>query len=77
MTTAIKQGDFTGQFTDCLFIEARHETAMTHECYLGAWRSANDIQAQAGPECIEILLERISDRIANLNHVTVPYKTRS
>ena len=67
----------TGHFADCLFIEGRHEIAMTHERYLGAWRSVNDIQAQAGPECFEILLERISDRIANLDHVTVPYKTRS
>jgi len=67
----------TGQFTDCLFIEAQYKIAMTHERYLGAWRSVNDIQAQAGPKCFELLLKRISDLIANLDYVTVPYKTRS
>ncbi len=67
----------TGHFTDCLFMEARHEIAMTHERYIGAWRSVNDIQAQAGPEKFELLLDRIHQIIADLDAVTVPYKTRA
>ena len=68
---------FTGHFTDCLFIEARHEIEMTNERYLGAWCSVNDIQAQAGLEKFELLLERIGEKIAHLKVITVPYKTRS
>ena len=67
----------TGHFTDCLFMEARHEIHMTHERYLGAWRSVNDIQAQAGPEKFGLLLQQISEIIDNLNEIIVPYKTRA
>ena len=67
----------TGHFTDCIFMEARHEIAMSHERYIGAWRSVNDIQAQAGPEKFELLLERIREKVERLDQVVVPYKTRA
>ncbi len=67
----------TGHFTDCVFTEARHEIAMSHERYLGAWRSVNDIQAQAGPEKFELLLKQIGEIITDLDKVIVPYKTRA
>ena len=50
---------------------------MSHERYLGAWRSVNDIQAQAGPEKFEVLLRQIGEKIASLSEVVVPYKTRA
>jgi len=67
----------TGDFTDCIFMEAHHEIAMSHERYVGAWRSVNDIQAQAGPEKFKLLLDRIREKIADRNDVVVPYKTRA
>ena len=67
----------TGHFTNCIFMEARHEIAMSHERYVGAWRSVNDIQAQAGPEKFKLLLDRIREKIADLDEVVVPYKTRA
>ena len=67
----------TGQFTDCIFMEAQHEIAMSHERYLGAWRSVNDIQAQAGPERFAQLLDFVKDKISDLDEVIVPYKTRA
>lgn len=67
----------TGQFTDCIFMEARHEIAMSHERYIGAWRSVNDIQAQAGPELFPRLLDSIRAKISHLEQVVVPYKTRA
>ncbi len=67
----------TGQFTDCIFMEARHEIAMSHKRYLGAWRSVNDIQAQAGPELFPQLLDAIREKISHLEKVVVPYKTRA
>jgi ubiquinone/menaquinone biosynthesis C-methylase UbiE len=67
----------TGQFTDCIFMEAQHEIAMSHERYIGAWRSVNDIQAQAGPELFPRLLDSIRAKISHLEQVVVPYKTRA
>lgn len=67
----------SGLFEDVLFMEARHQIVMSHERYLGAWRSVNDIQAQAGPERFERLLEAIEAIIAPFPEVLVPYKTRA
>ena len=67
----------TGHFQDCIFVEAEHEVVMTCERYLGAWKSVNDIQAQAGPEKWQEVLAAIEDEISGLSEVVVPYKTRS
>jgi ubiquinone/menaquinone biosynthesis C-methylase UbiE len=67
----------TGDFTDVIFFEARHQIAMSHQRYLGAWRSVNDIQAQAGPERFEALMKAIEEIIAPLPNIVVPYKTRA
>ncbi len=67
----------TGHFDDAFFLEAEHEIAMTHERYMGAWRSVCDIQEQAGPERFAEILRRIEAIIAPLPNVVVPYKTRA
>lgn len=67
----------TGHFEDVVFVEAPHRIAMSKERYIGAWRSVNDIQAQAGPERFAEILARIGERIAGLEQVVVPYLTRS
>ena len=66
-----------GHFEECLFVEGRHDVIMTPERYLGAWRSVNDIQVQAGPERFEKILLAIADEIKDLNEIAVPYKTRA
>jgi len=67
----------TGHFGRLMFLEAPHQELMSKERYLGAWRSVNDIQAQAGPERFAKILEAISDEIRHLAMVPVPYKTRA
>lgn len=67
----------TGDFEDVIFVEAPHEIAMTQERYMGAWRSVNDIQAQAGPERFAEILAEIERRIAGMDRIVVPYLTRS
>jgi hypothetical protein len=67
----------TGHFHNVLFVEAPHEVEMTKERYMGAWRSVNDIQAQAGQEKFEELLRMIEAEIASLPSVVVSYKTRA
>lgn len=66
-----------GYFNHVLFMEASHEVNMNQERYMGAWRSVNDIQAQAGPRKFAEILDAIQEEIANLNHISVPYKTRA
>jgi SAM-dependent methyltransferase len=67
----------TGHFSRLVFCEAAHQVRMTPERYLGAWRSVNDIQAQAGPEAFEALLAAIAERVSQLAEVVVPYRTRA
>lgn len=58
-------------------MESTEEVVMSKERYLGAWRSVNDIQAQAGPERFEEIMRAIEARIADLDEITVPYLTRA
>jgi ubiquinone/menaquinone biosynthesis C-methylase UbiE len=67
----------TGHFGNLLFMEAPHQVLMTPERYLGAWRSVNDIQAQAGPERFEQVMAAISSEIEGLELIEVPYRTRA
>jgi ubiquinone/menaquinone biosynthesis C-methylase UbiE len=67
----------TGHFSSLLFMEAPHEEGMAKERYLGAWRSVNDIQAQAGPKRFAEILDAIAAEIGELSAVPVPYKTRA
>ena len=67
----------TGDFTNVIFVEALHEVIMSKERYMGAWRSVNDIQAQAGPEKFKEILSAIEKKIQSLPEIIVPYKTRS
>jgi hypothetical protein len=67
----------TGHFDRLVFLEAPHQELMTKERYLGAWRSVNDIQAQAGPERFAKILDAIAEEIRDLDVVAVPYKTRA
>jgi len=67
----------TGHFKDIIFMEAPHEVVMTKERYIGAWRSVNDIQTQAGEEKFSEILQMIEDEIADMVNIVVPYKTRA
>jgi len=67
----------TCDFNNLFYIEAPHEVIMTKERYIGAWRSVNDIQVQAGQEKFEIIIQKIKKEISVLKEVAVPYKTRA
>jgi ubiquinone/menaquinone biosynthesis C-methylase UbiE len=67
----------TGQFEDLIFMEAQHEVVMDVQRFLGAWRSVNDIQAQAGPQRFAAIMKMIEGEVAGLVSVSVPYKTRA
>ena len=67
----------TGHFENVKFIETDYSETMTKERYLNAWRSVNDIQAQAGTERFEQILKMIESKIENFEEIVVPYKMRS
>lgn len=67
----------SGQFGHLVFMEAPHTLTMTPERYLGAWRSVNDIQAQAGAQVFEAMMQAIEQEIAGMEKILVPYKTRA
>ncbi|MEZ0373060.1 MAG: class I SAM-dependent methyltransferase [Candidatus Sericytochromatia bacterium] len=74
LESTLLDGNF---FTNLIFIEAPHEVHMSLERFLGAWRSVNDIQAQAGPEVFEKILHWIETEVQDLDKIVVPYKTRA
>lgn len=67
----------TGHFEKVYFLEGAFDVAMSKERYMGAWRSVNDIQAQAGAEGFEAVMTMIEAEIAHLDQVMMPYLTRS
>lgn len=67
----------TGHFKDVIHIEAGHDESMSLDRYLGAWRSVNDIQSQAGPERFAAIMEAIEERVAGMDTIVIPYLTRS
>lgn len=64
-------------FEDLFLIEAPHQAVMSKERYMGAWRSVNDIHAQAGDALFEEILTMIEEKVAHLNQVVVPYLSRA
>ncbi len=67
----------TDLFSNLFFMEAEHEVVMSKERYMGAWRSVNDIQAQAGPERFQMILKKIEEIIEPYPEIVVPYKSRA
>lgn len=66
-----------GYFKDVTFFEGAHQVEMTPDRYLGAWKSVNDIRAQAGEETFQAFLDYIVKKIENQKSILVPYKTRA
>ena len=65
----------SGEFKDLFLIEGAHDEIMTKERYLGAWRSVNDIQAQAGVERFEQIMKKIEGKVGE--EIIVPYLSRA
>ena len=66
----------TGKFDDVVYLENRHNRIVSRDSYIGAWRSANDVQAQLGPELFKEFLDRVTDRLKNMPEIETQYLTR-
>lgn len=64
-------------FGDLVFMEGPHVERMSAERHLGAWRSVNDIQAQAGAEGWAQILSAIEGLLAGQDEIEVLYRTRA
>jgi len=67
----------TNDFENCLFMETDYNENMSKDRYLGAWKSVNDIQAQAGEKRWGDIIKMIENEISLLDNIDVPYKIRS
>ena len=67
----------TEYFNDLFLVEGPHEAVMSEERYMGAWRSVNDIQAQAGEERFQEVLRMIEGKISGMGQIIVPYLSRA
>ncbi len=67
----------SGCFDHVVFMEASHVEVMSRERYLGAWKSVNDIQVQAGPEKFREIMAAIERETETMQQVEVPYRTRA
>lgn len=65
------------QFTDVLYLEARHSVHQTIPEYMGAWRSVNDLQVQLGPDLFRKFLDFVEERTQGLTSIETTYLTRA
>ncbi|WP_229837009.1 class I SAM-dependent methyltransferase [Thalassobaculum fulvum] len=61
---------------DPIYAECYHTEQMSRERYIGAWRSVNDVQVQAGPERFAAFLGFIERRLADVPTLDCQYRTR-
>lgn len=67
----------TKYFDDLFLVEGAHQVVMSKERYMGAWRSVNDIQSQAGETRFREILDMIEKKISGLDEIVVPYLSRA
>ena len=67
----------TALFDGLFLVEAPHQATMSKERYMGAWRSVNDIQAQAGEQVFQDILNMIEQKISDMDTIVVPYLPRA
>lgn len=67
----------TGHFKDCFFMECDYVEIMDKSRYIGAWKSVNDIQSQAGEKRWKQILSMIESKIESLEKIEIPYKIRA
>ena len=67
----------SGIFNSVKYVDAVDVVQRTHEEYIGAWRSVNDVQAQLGKEKFEEFIGDVKKIITKREFVEVHYLTRA
>ena len=64
-------------FESVVYLDALNIVQRTHEEYIGAWRSVNDVQAQLGKAKFAEFIRDVEKIIVNRPTVEVHYLTRA
>lgn len=64
-------------FTDMIHIEGTHTVNLSHEEYLGAWMSVNDIRVQLGEFKFQQFIKYVTDKIDVCPIIHCSYLTRA
>lgn len=64
------------KFEDTVFMEGRHIVEISHDAYMGAWRSVNDVQVRLGDAGFRAFLEYVEAKISALKAIEATYLTR-
>lgn len=64
-------------FDDFLYLEGRHTVQLSVEHYMGAWRSVNDIRAQMGEAKFYEFMDKVFDKVKDLETIDCTYLTRA
>jgi SAM-dependent methyltransferase len=64
-------------FDDIVYLEGRHTVQLSHEAYMGAWRSVNDVRAKLGEAGFVAFLGWVEERIRAAPFVEAVYLTRA
>jgi ubiquinone/menaquinone biosynthesis C-methylase UbiE len=67
----------SGYFKSVIYVDALDVVQRSHEQYLGAWRSVNDIQSQLGEKSFKEFLADVEHIITDYQKVKVAYLTRA
>ena len=66
-----------GYFQSIVYLDAVDIVYRSHEEYLGAWRSVNEIQAELGIKKFNEFIEEVKKILADFEQVEVHYLTRA
>lgn len=64
-------------FEDVVYLEGRHDIAISPERYLGIWRSVNELRVQLGEQQFDAFLDFVRRRIAGQRSINATYTTRA
>ena len=64
-------------FEDVVYLEGRHVIRMSHDRYLGAWRSVNDLLVQLGPDKFDAFMQFVEKTISGTEVIEATYWTRA
>ena len=67
----------SGIFNSVIYVDAVDIVHRTHEEYIGAWRSVNDVQAQLGEKNFKEFIDDVEKIISKHKTVEVHYLTRA
>ena len=67
----------SGVFGNVEYIESNFQEVMSHQRYMGIWRSVNDIRVQAGEKLFVEILEKINEMISDYEELHIDYKNTS